>query len=308
MSAIRIEGLTKNYGALRALDGLSLTVEPGTVFGFLGPNGAGKTTTMRILAGLAKPSGGQAWVAGEPAGPDGRARALVGYLPEEPHFYTWMRAEEFLASYVGGLFRLPRREAQQRADELLSRVGLEDVGRRRIGGFSRGMRQRLGLAQALMNRPRVLLLDEPVSALDPGGRKEILELIGGLNDQAAVFMSTHILADVDRICDTIGVIDHGRLVALESRDALLDRYAVPAIEVEFEAGAEAIAAWAEKVGGSGAAAGVEVEGRRVRIRLAGSDGAAGEVQRQVLDSGLTVVEYRIARPSLEDVFLRLVEN
>ena len=308
MSAIRIEGLTKNYGALRALDGLSLTVEPGTVFGFLGPNGAGKTTTMRILAGLAKPSGGQAWVAGEPAGPDGRARALVGYLPEEPHFYTWMSAEEFLASYVGGLFRLPRREARQRADELLSRVGLEDVGRRRIGGFSRGMRQRLGLAQALMNRPRVLLLDEPVSALDPGGRKEILELIGGLNDQAAVFMSTHILADVDRICDTIGVIDHGRLVALESRDALLDRYAVPAIEVEFEAGAEAIAAWAEKVGGSGAAAGVEVEGRKVRIRLAGSEGAAGEVQRQVLDSGLTVVEYRIARPSLEDVFLRLVEN
>ena len=308
MSAIRIEGLTKNYGALRALDGLSLTVEPGTVFGFLGPNGAGKTTTMRILAGLAKPSGGQAWVAGEPAGPDGRARALVGYLPEEPHFYTWMSAEEFLASYVGGLFRLPRREARQRADELLSRVGLEDVGRRRIGGFSRGMRQRLGLAQALMNRPRVLLLDEPVSALDPGGRKEILELIGGLNDQTAVFMSTHILADVDRICDTIGVIDHGRLVALESRDALLDRYAVPAIEVEFEAGAEAIAAWAEKVGGSGAAAGVEVEGRKVRIRLAGSEGAAGEVQRQVLDSGLTVVEYRIARPSLEDVFLRLVEN
>jgi len=308
MSAIRIEGLTKNYGALRALDGLSLTVEPGTVFGFLGPNGAGKTTTMRILAGLAKPSAGQAWVAGEPAGPDGRARALVGYLPEEPHFYTWMRAEEFLASYVGGLFRLPRREARQRADELLSRVGLEDVGRRRIGGFSRGMRQRLGLAQALMNRPRVLLLDEPVSALDPGGRKEILELIGGLNDQAAVFMSTHILADVDRICDTIGVIDHGRLVALEPRDALLDRYAIPAIEVEFEAGAEAIAAWAEKVGGSGAAAGVEVEGRKVRIRLAGSEGAAGEVQRQVLGSGLAVVEYRIARPSLEDVFLRLVEN
>jgi ABC-2 type transport system ATP-binding protein len=170
------------------------------------------------------------------------------------------------------------------------------------------MRQRLGLAQALINRPQVLLLDEPVSALDPGGRKEILELIGSLNDRAAVFMSTHILADVDRICDTIGVIDKGRLVALEARDALLDRYAIPAVEVEFEAGGEAVAAWAERVQGSRAAAGLEVEGRKVRVRLAGSAGAADEVQRQVLESGLTVLEYRIARPSLEDVFLRLVES
>jgi ABC-2 type transport system ATP-binding protein len=307
MSAIRTEGLTKTYGPVRALDGLSLAVEPGTVFGFLGPNGAGKTTTIRILAGLARPSAGRAWVTGEPVGPDGRARALVGYLPEEPRFYPWMRAEEFLASYAGGLFRIPRRQARARAAELLDRVGLKEDGRRRIGGFSRGMRQRLGLAQALMNQPRVLLLDEPVSALDPGGRKDILELIGGLKDEAAVFMSTHILADVDRICDTIGVIDHGRLVALEARDALLNRYAVPAIEVEFEAGPEAVAAWAEKVSRSSAAARVEVEGRRVRVRLAGP-AAAGEIQREVLGSGLNVVEYRIARPSLEDVFLRLVES
>jgi len=308
MSAIRIENLTKAYGSVRALDGLTLAVEPGTVFGFLGPNGAGKTTTMRILAGLARPGGGQAWVAGEPVGPDGRARALIGYLPEEPRFYPWMRAEEFLARYVGGLFRLPRREARERADELLEKVGLVEAGRRRIGGFSRGMRQRLGLAQALMNRPQVLLLDEPVSALDPGGRKEILELIGGLNDQATVFMSTHILEDVDRVCDTIGVIDHGRLVALETRDALLDRYAIPAVEVEFDAGTDAVAAWAERMSRHRAAAGVETDGRRVRIRLAGSAGAAGEAQREVLGSGLTVLEYRIARPSLEDAFLRLVES
>ncbi len=308
MSAIRIEGLSKVYGAVRALDGLSLSVEPRTVFGFLGPNGAGKTTTMRILAGLTRPTAGQAWVAGEPVGPEGRARALVGYLPEEPRYYAWMRAEEFLARFVGGLFRLPREEARRRADELLARVGLADARRRRIGGFSRGMRQRLGLAQALMNRPQVLLLDEPVSALDPGGRKEILELIEGLKDQVAVFMSTHILADVDRICDTIGVIDRGRLVALESREALLDRYAIPAIEVEFEAAPEAVTAWAESLRASRAAAAVEAEGRRARVRLAGTQGAAVEVQRAVFESGLSVTDYRLARPSLEDVFLRLVRS
>jgi ABC-2 type transport system ATP-binding protein len=121
-------------------------------------------------------------------------------------------------------------------------------------------------------------------------------------------MSTHILADVDRICDTIGVIDHGRLVAVEAREALLDRYAVPAIDVEFEAGPEAVAAWAEGVRRSGACSAVEVDGERVRVRLAGTPEAAGEVQRQVLASGLALIEYRVARPSLEDVFLRLVEN
>ncbi len=308
MSSIRIQGLTKTYGPVRALDGLDLSVEPGTVFGFLGPNGAGKTTTIRILAGLARPDGGQAYVAGEPAGPEGRARAQVGYLPEEPRFYPWMRAEEFLAHYVGGLFGLPRNEARHRAGELLERVGLSEAGRRRVGGFSRGMRQRLGLAQALMNRPQVLLLDEPVSALDPGGRKEILELIGGLGERATVFMSTHILADVDRVCDTIGVIDHGRLVARETRDALLDRYAIPAVEVEFEAEPGTVAVWAETMGRHPSAAAVELDGRKVRIRLAGSAGAAEDVQRQALGSGLTVLEYRIARPSLEDVFLRLVEK
>jgi ABC-2 type transport system ATP-binding protein len=308
VSAIRTEGLTKIYGTVRALDGLSLTVEEGTVFGFLGPNGAGKTTTMRILAGLARPSAGMARVGGEAAGPEGRARRLLGYLPEEPRFYPWMRAEEFLRVYVGGLFGLEKREARARAGELLERVGLQEAARRKIGGFSRGMRQRLGLAQALMNRPRVLLLDEPVSALDPAGRKEILEFIGSLNEQATVFMSTHILADVDRICDTIGVIDHGRLVAVEAREALLDRYAVPAIDVEFEAVPEAVAAWAEGVRRSGACSAVEVDGERVRVRLAGTPEAAGEVQRQVLASGLALIEYRVARPSLEDVFLRLVEN
>jgi ABC-2 type transport system ATP-binding protein len=307
VSILRLEGLRKTYGAVKALDGLDLTVEPGTVFGFLGPNGAGKTTTLRILAGLTHPTSGQAWVAGHAVGPESQARRLIGYLPEEPHFYAWMSAQEFLAEYVGGLFHQDRKEARTRGAELLERVGLEEAARRRIGGFSRGMRQRLGLAQALMNRPQILLLDEPVSALDPGGRRDMLELIGGLREEATVFMSTHILEDVERVCDTVGILNRGRLVALDSREALLSRYAIPAIEVEFQAAPEAIAAWAAGLAGRPGVTGVEQRGDLVRIRLQGNDQANLALQQQILGAGLPVVRYQVARPSLEDVFLHLVE-
>ncbi len=306
MSAIRIEGLRKRYGQVLALDGLTLEVAPGTVFGFLGPNGAGKTTTLRILAGLARPTSGQAWVAGEPVGPDSPARARIGYLPEEPRFYGWMTPQELLERFVHRLFGLPQTEARARAQEVLERAGLTEVARRRIAGFSRGMRQRLGLAQALINRPQVLLLDEPVSALDPIGRRDMLELIGSLKSESTVFMSSHILEDVERICDTVAVIQHGRLVVLEERQRLLERYAVPAVEVEFEAAAEAVARWADSLAGHPALAAVEVRGACVRLHLRRGVPRA-DVQRLSLASGMVVRRYEIARPSLEDVFLRLVE-
>jgi ABC-2 type transport system ATP-binding protein len=306
VSEIRTEALRKTYGEIVALQSLDLSVEAGTVFGFLGPNGAGKTTTLRLLAGLARPSSGQAWLAGEPAGPESRARAHIGYLPEEPRFYNWMSPLEFLSGYVGGLFGLAREQASDRAHALLERVGLADAARRRIGGFSRGMRQRLGLAQALMNRPRVLLLDEPVSALDPGGRRDMLEWIGELKSETTVFMSTHILEDVERICDTIGILHRGRLVVVEARQTLLTRYAVPAVEVEFDAPAHRIAAWAEAVRAKPGVVGTDVVGSVVTVRLQVAD-AHLSVQAAALDAGLPVVAYRVARPTLEDVFLRFVE-
>ncbi|OGO15069.1 MAG: multidrug ABC transporter ATP-binding protein, partial [Chloroflexi bacterium RBG_16_48_8] len=227
MSAIVLEGLQKTYGAIRALDGLDLTVETGAVFGFLGPNGAGKTTTLRVLAGVANPTAGKAWIEGIPVGPESKVRGVVGYLPEEPAFYPWMRAREYLVDLIGGLYGLSQHEAGMRGDEMLALVGLEEAAQRRRGGFSRGMRQRLGLAQALMNRPRVLLLDEPVSALDPSGRRDILQMIKKLGEEATVFMSTHILNDVERVCDRIGIIDRGRLIALDKTEDLLGRHASP---------------------------------------------------------------------------------
>lgn len=306
MSAIRIEALRKRYGAIQALDGLDLEVETGTVFGFLGPNGAGKTTTLRILAGLAHPTSGRAWVAGQPVGPDSPARSLIGYLPEEPRFYGWMTPREFLGTYVGGLFSLPAAEARARAEAVIEQVGLTEASRRRIAGFSRGMRQRLGLAQALMNRPQVLLLDEPVSALDPAGRHDMLELIGRLRAEATVFMSTHILEDVERICDTVGVINRGRLVAVEDRERLLERFAVPAVEVDFEAASEQVARWAAEAARHPGVAGVDVGGTHIRLSLR-SRAQAADVQNLAMNSGMLVARYQIAHPTLEEVFLHLVE-
>ena len=313
MAAIRTEGMTKVYGAVHALDGLTLTVEPGTVFGFLGPNGAGKTTTIRLLTGLAKPTRGRAWVAGEEIADSGKVAARIGYLPEEPAFYRWMTPIDLL-DHVGRLFGLSSQERRSRAKELLELAGLSQAGKRRIGGFSRGMRQRLGLAQALVNRPEVLFLDEPVSALDPGGRKEILEMIGRQRGQCTVFMSTHILQDVERVCDTVGIIDHGKLVVEAPQAELLDRYTVPAFELECEEGSEqafeALLEALRKLSWVTSAAADPPAGTVARVVVKDLEIARRELLAQIVPqavaSGVILRRYQIVTPSLEDIFLRLV--
>jgi ABC-2 type transport system ATP-binding protein len=306
MSAILVEGLSKTYGTLKALDDLNLSIDTGVVFGFLGPNGAGKTTTLRILAGLSNPTSGQVWIEGEPVGPESSTRRRIGYLPEDPSFYPWMRAREFLVDLIGGLYGLARREAKSRANELLELVGLEEVAERRIAGFSRGMRQRLGLAQALMNKPSVLLLDEPVSALDPAGRHNILALIEKLGEDVTVFMSTHILNDVDRICDRIGILDRGHLVALDGREDLLERYATPVVDITFDARPESVLSWADSLKGLPFVKDVKVSGSSVRIMLDGLKQSNEKLQRLTLEADLMILSYQHVKPRLEDIFLRLV--
>jgi ABC-2 type transport system ATP-binding protein len=308
MTAIRVEDLKKYYGPVRALDGLNLNVEPGTVFGFLGPNGAGKTTTIRILTGLARPTAGRAWVAAAAVGTsDGRALAhRIGHLPEEPAFYPWMTPREFL-DHVGRVFGLSASERAARTKELLDLVGLAEVGKRRIGGFSRGMRQRLGLAQAMINRPDVLFLDEPVSALDPAGRKEVLELIGQLRGECTVLMSTHILADVERVCDSIGIIAKGKMVTEAKRDELIARYAVPAFEVESVNGYEQrISGWADELRRRPWVESISVNENSARVVVKDIETAQRELMGSVVRAGLALARYEMVRPSLEDVFLRLV--
>jgi len=307
MIAIRTTGLRKTFGSVRALDGLDLEVKAGTIFGFLGPNGAGKTTTIRILTGLARPTAGRAWVTGieTPARRRDVARR-IGYLPEEPPFYPWMTPPELL-DHVGRIFGLSAGERAARTKELLELVGLAGVSKRRIGGFSHGMRQRLGIAQALVNRPEVLFLDEPVSALDPAGRKEVLELIQRLRGQCTVLISTHILADIERVCDTVGIIDKGRMVTVAGQDELLARYAIPAFEVECNGEtAGRLDEWAAQVRRLPWADSVVTDGPTARVVVNDVQAAQRELLPTALQAGLILTRYQVVRPSLEDVFLRLV--
>jgi ABC-2 type transport system ATP-binding protein len=306
VSAIEVKGLEKVYGEVRALDGLDFSVERGAIFGFLGPNGAGKTTALRILAGLAHPSEGQALIEGQPVGPESPIRKMLGYLPEEPGFYPWLSAREFLVDLIGGLYGLPPQKANARGEEMLALVGLEDAADRRVGGFSRGMRQRLGLAQALIHRPRVLLLDEPVSALDPAGRHDVLALIEGLKGDTTVLMSTHILGDVDRICDNVGIIDHGRIVAIGERQELLERYALPITEVIFHASEDAVLGWGESIRNLHFVRELRVLGNVVHIRVEDVERNHLELQNMVMGTNMVLQSYRKVRPQLEDVFLSLV--
>jgi ABC-2 type transport system ATP-binding protein len=309
MTAIQIEGLVKTFGDIRALDGLTLSIEAGSVFGFLGPNGAGKTTTIRILTGLARATAGRAWVDGvEVTAHVGRATRHVGYLPQDPAFYPWMTGQELL-DYVGRTFGLPSDERHERTKGLLALTGLTKAARRRVGGYSGGMRQRLGIAQALVNRPSVLLLDEPVSSLDPVGRKELLVLIERLRGQCTVVVSTHILADVERVCDTVGIIDHGRLVIEAKQDELLARYAVPAFELEAEEGsAPQLAAWAEAARAQSWVASVSLQNHTARVVVRDIEAAKQELLTSALGAGLVLVRYAMVKPSLEDVFMQLVSE
>jgi ABC-2 type transport system ATP-binding protein len=307
MLAVRTEALRKVFGSFVALDGLDLSVEEGTVFGFLGPNGAGKTTTIRILTGLAHTTSGQAWVLGtEITGNHNEIAQQIGFLPEEPAFYTWMTPGEFL-DYVGQVFRLPANTRSARTKELLALAGLEEAAKRRIGGFSRGMRQRLALAQALMNRPKVLFLDEPASALDPVGRKEVLDFIEQLRGQCTVFMSTHILADVERVCDTVGIINRGRLVTADSREALLAQYAIPAFEVEADVSSEAaMIVWANGLQRETWVKTITVQGLVARVIVSDVEVAKKALLASINQAGLILSRYEVVKPSLEDVFLQLV--
>ena len=304
---IRTEGLVKQFGSVRALDGLSLNVEKGVVYGFLGPNGAGKTTTMRILSGLARPDQGRAWILDREIGKAGAdLRFSIGVLPEEPAFYGWMTAREYLRDFIAPMFGLDKAQAARNTDEFLGRVGLAEAGKRRIAGFSRGMRLRLGLAQALIHRPEVLLLDEPVSALDPAGRKEVLELIESLRGDTTILLSTHILADVERVCDVIGIISKGKLIIQERREDLLARYALPLYEVEVDGNDNGeLEAWLEKARQLPYVSNVSMSNSTARLLVNNVELVQRDLLSSLMSENIPIRSFEMVRPSLEDVFLRL---
>jgi ABC-2 type transport system ATP-binding protein len=304
--AIRCEGLTKQYKDVRALKDLNLSIPAGTVFGFLGRNGAGKTTTIRLLTGLAHPTEGHAWIGGvETTNGDDRARQRFGYLPQDPAFYGWMTPREYL-DYVLGLFEVPIRERKSRVEESLQHVGLQKAAKRRIAGFSGGMVQRLGIAQAMIHQPPVLLLDEPTSALDPAGRHEVLELIDGLRGQVTIFLSTHILTDVERVCDRIGVIHEGVLLFETGREELMSRYDTSAIVLEVDSASlpipDSFVQGLEKMAWVNT---VVFENQSVRISVSDIETAKKELLSFVVAQGIVLQRYQWVRPTLEEIFLQV---
>ena len=227
-SIIEIENLTKDYEIgfwkkkkVRALDNLTLNVEGGQIFGFLGGNGAGKTTTIKILMSLIFPSAGNARILGYDIS-DVKMRQRIGYCPENPYFYDYLTARE-LMMYFGELFGLDKAKSKQKTEELLTKVGLEEASwNKQLRKFSKGMLQRTGLAQSLINDPEIVFLDEPMSGLDPIGRREIRELIADLRKNGTtIFMSTHILSDIEALCDNVAILRKGKLAAAGKLDDLL---------------------------------------------------------------------------------------
>ena len=304
---ITVRGLTKRYGVILALDGLVLDVPHGSVFGLLGPNGAGKTTALRILTGLARATSGRATVAGIEVGldrPDLQRR--LGYLDQDPRFYPWMKGRELL-ELVGRLNGLEGTELHTTVGEGLERAGLAAAGERRIGSYSGGMRQRLGIAQAFLHRPQVLFLDEPVSSLDPEGRRDLLTLISELRSEATVVFSTHVLADVERICDRIAILDRGRLVSEGRLHEILDAHARPVFRLVPDPGQDpAVTALVTRLQDADWVADVAMTDGTIRVSPVDTTGASTPILAAVAASGVTLSSFERARPTLEEVFLELV--
>jgi ABC-2 type transport system ATP-binding protein len=305
---IEVQNLTKRYGPTLAVSDVSFDVQKGEILGFLGPNGAGKTTTMRVITGYLPPTGGQVRVAGfdvveEPL----EAKKRIGYLPESPPVYTDMRVAEYLA-FVARIKGVPRREIKRRIGEVCEKCAITDVAQRQIGKLSKGYRQRVGLAQAIIHNPDVLVLDEPTAGLDPKQIIETRELIKGLAGQHTVVLSTHILPEVSKTCQRVVVINAGRVVAVGTPDELTHRlqgYETVLITAEAPA-AEMIdklqrvdgVNWVEPRESRDASVTLEVQsekGRDLRPELA----------RVVVESNWKLQELKTSGMSLEDIFLKL---
>lgn len=312
-ASVTCRGLTKRFGGERgvvAVDALDLDVPAGSVFGLLGPNGAGKTTTLRLVTGLARATAGVVSIDGSPVsvatdrGLD--ARRGIGVLDQDPRYYGWMSGRE-LVEFAGRLQGLTRVEARTRSDEMLELVGLGQARTRRIAGYSGGMRQRLGIAQALVARPRLLVLDEPVSSLDPEGRRDLLALIADLRASATVIFSTHVLADIERVCDRVAILDRGRLVTEGPLDDLLARFAMPLYRIDPEPGQETeLAALTASLRSTPWVDGVTERDGRLVVSVTDEAAASAGLLPLVVSAGVRLVAFDRARPSLEDVFLRLV--
>lgn len=298
MNALEINGVSKAFGNHQIIKDLTLAVPEHTIYGFIGQNGAGKTTTMKMVLGLYTVDSGTIQVFGEPVKYGGTAtNRWIGYLPDVPEFYNYMTPTEYL-KLCGEITGMEKKEIANRSEELLHLVGL-DSANKRIKGFSRGMKQRLGVAQALLNRPKLLICDEPTSALDPLGRKELLDILQSVKDQTTIIFSTHILSDVERICDEIGLISDGRLALSGTIEEIRQKRKSEGCEVEFRSGAEA--EQLQKL-----THGAEMLGNGVLFYRDADEARMEELMKQMLANHLHPQRIEMREPTLESLFMETV--
>lgn len=310
-TVIRCEGLSKDYKDVKALKSLNLEIKENLIVGFLGVNGAGKTTTIKLLNSLIKPTAGDAIICGTPVFSNPmKVKSMVGYLSQEPAFYKWMTGREFLM-FVGEIFRIDRSKLKEKVATLLTEMELSDAANKKIGGYSTGMKQRLGIAQSLINDPKVLFLDEPMSSLDPLGRVSVMNIIKELKGKTTVFMSSHILTDIERVCDEAAIIDKGKLIIHDKLSVLKEKYISPAIRVECKESLGSFKDFLMKEdyvfavdrGDSG-----KTEDTSLKIIF--SNFSKGEIMlpKLIVEKNLTLVRYETLTPTLEDVFLKLIDD
>ena len=299
MDMLRITGLHKRFGDKEVLRGLDLSVPEHSIYGFIGKNGSGKTTTMKTVLGLLKADSGEIIVNGEKVvyGQTDTNR-YIGYLPDVPEFYSFMTAKEYLR-FCGEITGMSRADIEERTKELLTLVGLADETHR-IKGFSRGMKQRLGIAQALLSRPKLLVCDEPTSALDPVGRKEILDILLAIKDQTTVLFSTHILSDVERICTDVAFLKDGVVNIGGKLSDIKTRYRSNEYMIETENDSDTVIlrnAFPEVK---------EID--RNKVTFSENKYSASEILRFVADHRISLLKVERLEPSLEDLFMEVTEK
>lgn len=304
MDILTIAGLGKSFGNQRVLDDLSFSVPEGSIYGFIGKNGSGKTTTMKIVLGLLQADAGEISVCGENVRyGDTRTNRFIGYLPDVPEFYGFMTAKEYMR-LCGDITGMPSALIRTKSEELLDLVGLADV-KKRIGTFSRGMKQRLGIAQALLNEPRLLICDEPTSALDPIGRREILDILLKVKGRTTVLFSTHVLTDVEAICDRVGILDGGKIVLTGSVSELKSTHSRHSCTVTFRTPADAAVFQADpRINLTNTI--LRAKDHAVTLQDDDSAAAMALIIQILGDTGLVPLRLETAEPKLEDIFLEVV--
>ena len=309
---IETHNLSKSYKGVEALKDLNLKVEQHSIFGFLGPNGAGKTTTIKLLLGLARPTGGAATIFGKDIQKDSVSiRRKIGYLAQDPRYYESMTARETLRFTARFFYTGPKSAIEERIQETLELVGLDDKADRSIKGFSGGERQRLGIAQAQINYPDLLILDEPAASLDPQGRRDVLEVMERLRKYTTIFYSTHILDDVQRVSDTVAILNHGELVAQAPIAELLRGSGEITYQLRVK-GCSSVARdlvraqpWVSNLMEMATGNGYVTWGVHVTDEAAAEDNL---VRLVLSEPGATVLEFERQKFNLEEVFLKIVEG